>query len=158
MDAKLRKDVLRKLTYGLYVVTSRDRDDVAAAGVSWLSQCSFEPPLLMLALRKDGRLLEVLRRSGKGVVHILAETQEELAKDFFGPTRHEAGRINGHPYEMLQDLPVLPEVPLHAVVEARDWLDRGDHAVLVAEVVEVGRRAEMKRGLVLWDSPWIYGG
>ncbi len=158
MDPKLRKDVLRNITYGLYVTTTAHGDSVAAAGVSWLSQCSFEPPLVMMALRKDGSLCALLRRSGRGVVHILGDGQAAIAKTFFGPTQHEDGMINGQPYRLEDGQPVLTTLPWYFHFEVREWVDRGDHAIAVAAVTGAGAPGGATAPLALRDTSWSYSG
>ena len=158
MDPRQRKDVLRNITYGLYVTTTAHGDAVAAAGVSWLSQCSFEPPLVMMALRKDGALSGLLRRSGRGVVHILGEGQAAIAKSFFGPTKHEAGTINGQPYRLEEGQPVLTALPWYFHFEVREWVDRGDHAIAVAAVTGANAPGDAAAPLALRDTSWSYSG
>ncbi len=158
MDPRQRKDVLRNITYGLYITTAAHGDAVAAAGVSWLSQCSFEPPLVMMALRKDGALCALLRRSGRGVVHILGEGQAAVAKSFFGPTKHEAGTINGQPYRLEEGQPVLGALPWYFHFEVREWVDRGDHAIAVAAVTGAHATGDATAPLTLRETSWSYGG
>ncbi len=158
MDAKLRKEVLRQISYGIYVTTTAHGDKLAAAGVSWLSQCSFDPPLVMMALRRTGALCAMLRRSGRGVVHVLGEDQAAAAKPFFGPTQFEEGRINGQPYHEEGGQPVLDAAPWYFHFEVREWVDRGDHAIAVAAVTGAGKQGESKAPLALRDTEWSYSG
>lgn len=158
MDRTLRKEVLRKLHYGVYVVTARDGEDYSGALITWLSQASLKPPLVMMALRKDSRIYALLKNTGRAAVHILAEGQKALAADFFKATRVEDGTMNGHPFRLEADLPILTEVPWYFRIEAREWAGGGDHGVLVAEVVAVGKNAEAERSLCLRDTGWSYGG
>ncbi len=158
MDPKLRKEVLRKLHYGVYVATAKEGDEHAAALVTWVSQASLTPPLVMMALRKDSGIHALLRRTGRGVVHILAEGQKDLASDFFKPTRVEGDRLNGHPFRLEAGLPVLTEIPWYFQVEVREWAEGGDHGVAVAEVVAVGKNAEAEESLCLRTTGWSYGG
>ena len=52
MDAALKKSALRLFTYGLYAVTAKHGDEVSAMTVNWISQASFDPPMIMLAVLK----------------------------------------------------------------------------------------------------------
>ncbi len=63
---------LKKITYGFYIVTTRkdseemstrDRDFVAAGTVSWVSQASFEPSLVTVAVKKQTDLHETIEKS-----------------------------------------------------------------------------------------------
>ena len=159
MDAKAKQKNLRLLTNGIYVLTSRDGDRYGAATVTWVSQVSFKPPLLMAALRKDGSVLNCLASSGFSVLHIVGSEQQEIAQKFFSATKESAGFLNGEPFcegktsaPVLKNLKAYLECKLVKISE-----DYGDHAIAILEVVEAGNRGDVDP-LVVGDSPWKYGG
>ena len=159
MEEQVKKEVLRKINYGLYVVTSRAGQEWSAGTVNWLSQCSFAPPLVMIGVKQDSGLHAVLRTAGRAVVHILEAGQKDLAADFFRPTKVEGDSLNGHPYRLDgEGQPVLTEIPWHFSVESRDWIERGDHSVVVAEVVDAGKNGPAELPLVMRDTGLSYGG
>ena len=52
MDPNAKKTTLRMIPYGLYVLTAAHPDGRVAAGtVNWVTQASFEPPLVAVASR-----------------------------------------------------------------------------------------------------------
>ena len=54
MDPNVKKTTLRMIPYGLYVLTAAHPDGrVAAATVNWVTQASFEPPLLAIGVKAD---------------------------------------------------------------------------------------------------------
>src|SRR3989442_1907663 len=85
MDPASRRKTLRMLSNGLYVMTSRSGDRCGAATVTWVSQASFRPPLLMAAVRPDSNVFACLRDSGVAAVHILGLGQVGLARRVFPP-------------------------------------------------------------------------
>ena len=158
MDADHKKTTLRQISYGLYVVSSAAEDLVGADTVNWLSQASFGPPLVMVAIKTDSNLHAAAEKSGAFGVNFLSASQGELAQDFFRPTSIEGGLLNGHPFKLgATGSPVLDEV--YAFLECRvsDKLALGDHTVFVGEVVEVEHRREDKP-LEMWGTGWFYGG
>jgi flavin reductase (DIM6/NTAB) family NADH-FMN oxidoreductase RutF len=158
MDRKLRKEILRGLSYGVYVVTARHEERWTGATITWLSQCSMNPPLVMMGVRKESGLHEVLRLSGTCAVHLLGAGQKAMAADFFKNVAFEAGRLGGHPCAMEGPFAVLAEAPGWFGLETRDWLERGDHAVMVAEVVALGKKDGLDAPLELRSTGWSYGG
>ena len=50
MQAETKKKVLRKLTYGMWVISAAAGDDVEASSVTWLMQGSFKPPLVVVGV------------------------------------------------------------------------------------------------------------
>jgi flavin reductase (DIM6/NTAB) family NADH-FMN oxidoreductase RutF len=159
MDAKAKQKNLRLLTNGIYVLTSRHGDRYGAATVTWVSQVSFKPPLLMAALRKDGSVLNCLASSGFSVLHIVGSEQQEIAQKFFSATKESDSFLNGEPfYEGKTSAPVLKNLKAYLECKLVDISeDHGDHAIAILEVVEAGNRGEVDP-LVVNDSPWKYGG
>lgn len=160
MDAKARKQVLQMLHNGIYVMTTRSRDGSCASVVTWLSQASFRPPLIMVALRKDSRLYEALAESRVAALHVLAASQTEVARKFLAHSPGGDGVIHDERYdEGVTSAPVLCCAP--AYVECtlcRSVDDLGDHAVVLLEVVEAHCRSDDTRALSVAESPWKYGG
>ena len=50
MDEAAKKQALRMIPYGLFVVTAKNGDDVTSATVNWVTQTSFSPPLVAVGL------------------------------------------------------------------------------------------------------------
>lgn len=160
MDAELKKHSLRMLTYGLYVLTAAAGEEIAAGTVNWLSQASFEPPLIMAAVKKDSHVHALIERSGMMAVNILKAGQKEIAAAFFRPSQVEGEKINGLAFERgpQSNAPLLLDAPAWFEARVTDTVARGDHTVLVAEVVEAGVRDFEAAPLVLRDTGWFYGG
>ncbi len=160
MDIAAKKQALRKLTYGLYVLTVRDGDEVAAGAVTWLSQASFEPPLIMAGVKVGSGIHALIERVGKFAVNILGEGQKDMAAAFFRPSQIEDDRINGYPFEPGPETaaPLLLDAPAWFEARVVDSVKRGDHTVYVAQVIEAGVRDPDARPLELSDTGWSYGG
>ncbi len=50
MEAEAKKTTLRMIPYGIYVLTADDGANVAAATVNWVTQTSFNPPLIAVGV------------------------------------------------------------------------------------------------------------
>ena len=160
MDPKTKQKVLRLLTNGIYVMTSRSGEKFGAATVTWVSQAGFKPPLLMAALRKDGNVLECLLESRQAVLHILDKRQAHLAQKFFVSAKESGGLLNGEPYTKAKKIlaPVLTSAHAYLECEVRETIEtQSDHAIAVLEVVHAEIRQDTSP-LTIADSPWEYGG
>ncbi|PYQ06412.1 MAG: flavin reductase [Acidobacteria bacterium] len=158
MDASIRKKTLRMLSNGIYIVTSSSGARHGAATVTWLSQASFTPPLVMAALRRDSNVFRCLTESGFAVVHILDRGQQEMAQRFFRPTAVVGDTINGEPFVPgITQAPVLKNAAAYFECVLRHTCTLGDHAVVVMEVVDAECRAETSP-LTVQDSLGEYGG
>lgn len=160
MDLEIKKQTLRLLTYGMYILAAADGDEVAAGTVNWLSQASFEPPLIAVGVRKDSRTHALIERGGTFAVNVLRADQKDVAAAFFGPSRVEDGRINGYSFEPGPETgaPLLIDLPAWFEARVTDAVKRGDHTVFVAEVINAGLRDPGAKPLEMWDTGWFYGG
>jgi flavin reductase (DIM6/NTAB) family NADH-FMN oxidoreductase RutF len=143
----------------MYIMTSRSKQGYGAGTVTWLSQASFKPPLLMAAIRRDSKVMECLAESRVAVVHVLGRGQQPIAQRFFSPTKVSGNHINGEAFVAGKtSAPVLKSLPAYVECRVREIVDSGgDHAVVILEVVEAECR-EQVRPLTIADSPWQYAG
>jgi flavin reductase (DIM6/NTAB) family NADH-FMN oxidoreductase RutF len=160
MDAAVKKQALRLFTYGLYIATSSHQKEVAAGTVNWISQASFQPPLVMAAIKGDSHLHTLIVQSGHFALNVLAADQKTIAQDFFKPTQRDGNTLNGHAFDTgpTTGSPLLTELPAWIECRVTDTVQRGDHTVFVAEVVDAGIRTENAKVLDMWDTGWFYAG
>ena len=160
LDKKVRQKTLRMLSNGVYVLTSRSDDHYGAATVTWVSQVSFKPPLIMAAVRRESNVFKCLAVSRTAVLHIVGDGQQDIARTFFYPTHAECGTINGEPFsEGRNAAPVLASLPAHVECRVERILDaEGDHAMVILGVVEAECGERVVRPLTVADAPWEYGG
>jgi flavin reductase (DIM6/NTAB) family NADH-FMN oxidoreductase RutF len=160
LDPQAKKVALRAINYGLFVLTAADGDELGAAGVNWLSQASFEPPLIMVAVKTDSDTHAIIERTGALAVNVLAEDQLDIGKAFFRTTVVEGDRMNGHRFERGAQTgsPLLVDLPYWFEARVTDTIKRGDHTVFVAEVVDAGVRNESAMPMLLRSTGMNYGG
>jgi flavin reductase (DIM6/NTAB) family NADH-FMN oxidoreductase RutF len=158
MTSSSRKHTLRMLSNGMYVMTSTTGAQHGVATVTWLSQASFKPSLVMAAIRPDSNLFKCLARSGVAAVHILDSNQQDLAQRFFAPTKVLDSTINGEPFVPgLTRAPILQNAFAYFECMVRQIVTLGDHAVVIMEVIEAECRQPIQP-LTIAASPWEYGG
>ncbi|MCZ7546913.1 MAG: flavin reductase family protein [Anaerolineae bacterium] len=160
MDEQAKKVALRKLTYGLYVVTAIADGEVAAGTVSWLSQASFNPPLIMAGIKADSHLHARIAQSGAFAVSVIGEEQKEMARAFFRASEIVGDRIGGYAFDPGPETgaPVLLDAPVWFEARIRHTYAEGDHTVCIAEVVSAGVHDADASPLVLGNTGWSYGG
>jgi len=158
----VRSDALRLLTNGLYVLTTCVEETLHSATVSWVTQVSVQPTLVLVALRRNSRLAQAVRQAHRFVLNILGADQQALAEQFF--THHiqpaaTATDIGGRPFRMdAGHCPLLTDAL--AWLECRlaaELASPGDHTLILGEVTAAGVRRP-GQPLVLGMTPWSYGG
>jgi flavin reductase (DIM6/NTAB) family NADH-FMN oxidoreductase RutF len=159
MDETAKKKLLRMIPDALYVLTSQADGKTTASTITWLSQVSFKPPLIMAGVKKGTHTYEVVGNAKAFVINYLGEGQKDLAQKFFKHLEPEDDRLGGEPFKPSPVLgfPVFPGMAGFLECRVTDIIDRGDHAVVIAEVVEA-ELGPVPGPLLLSSTGWQYGG
>jgi len=166
----MKEDILEKITYGFYIVTTRvgreelstrEKDYIAAGTVSWLMQSSFEPPMVTVAIQKDSDLNETIGRAGAFAVNILGKDDQSMVGDFSGDSDINAQKINGYTFLDGQETgcPILERGLGYIECKIEETVDtQGDHVLFVGKVVDNKLREPEHMPLHEWETGKHYGG
>lgn len=146
MDPDAKRTALRMTPYGLYVLTAENAaGQVAAATVNWVTQTSFEPPLIVVGVKADSRTHTFIKETEAFALNILGKGQQSLAYTFFKPAEKEGQTLSGEPYYAGQTgSPILENAPAFVECTLVDTVEKGDHSVFVGEVVNAGLTTELE--------------
>ncbi len=164
MNLSDKKRALKMFQYGLYILTSKSSDPketmpYAAATVTWVSQASFEPPLVMVGIRKEGWPHEAVKQSLIFALNILGKNQKNMASKFFKEVHLEGNKINGFEFDTgVTGAPLFLDANavLECTVEER--IEKGDHTIVIGKIVNARVRNEEEEPMLLRDTGWSYGG
>jgi len=139
MDSDLKKQVLRMIPYGIYVLTAKSADGgIAAATVNWLTQVSFDPPLVAMGVKPDSGAYAALKDSGGFALNFLGKGQQGLAFTFFKPAELADGTISGEAYrDGIHGAPLLDSALAGAEFSVVEIVEKGDHHTVIGEIVAV---------------------
>jgi len=140
MDNETKKVALRMIPYGLYVLTAEGPDGTVAAGtVNWVTQASFEPPLVAVGIKADSRIHGIARNSRAFALNVLGKGQQALAFTFFKPLERDGETIGGIPFRAGKTgSPILESTPAYIECEVVEVVEGGDHSVFVGKVIDAG--------------------
>lgn len=144
MNPDAKKTALRMIPYGLYVLTADHEGAVGAATVNWVTQASFAPPLVVVGVKADSGVYAALRQARAFALNVLGKGQQAIAFAFFKPTVREGDRLNGEVTRPgSTGAPLLDRAPAFVECRVTEIVERGDHAIVIGEVVEAGVREEI---------------
>lgn len=136
MDADMKKTALRMIPYGIYVLTANGDEGPVAATVNWVTQTSFDPPLIAVGLKSDSHTYAATKKSGNFTLNMLGKGQQGQAFGFFKPSTVEGNLISGEPFqEGSNGAPVLDNAPAHVECKVAEIVELGDHHVVIGEVI-----------------------
>jgi flavin reductase (DIM6/NTAB) family NADH-FMN oxidoreductase RutF len=158
LNADAKKTLLRKIPHGVFICGVAEGDEVNGFTASWVTQGSFEPPLVVMAVRADSTSNGIIQRTGKFSLNVLAADQKDLAAVFFKPQKAIGGRFDAAPFSLGElGLPILDNALGAVECELVGQVALGDHTVFVGEV----KTATLQRdgaALELASTGWQYGG
>ena len=77
MNEDAKKTALRMIPYGMYVLTTKSNssDEVDAATVNWVTQTSFNPPLVAVGVKSDSKTHQFVKDTNVFAVNVISGEQ-----------------------------------------------------------------------------------
>lgn len=161
MDEAAKKTALRMIPYGMFVLTSKTKDDkeVGAATINWITQASFGPPLVVVGVKADSGTHDHISDTGVFAVNVIGKEQKDMAFNFFKSHERDGNSIGGEAFEQGPETgcPLLLNSPAWWECKVVGHVAQGDHTVFVGEVLEAGVRREDET-ILMKDHGLNYGG
>lgn len=145
MDETAKKEALRLFTYGLYAVTTGGEGEWNAFTANWLSQVSFDPPLVAVSVENVTTSLPLIRKSKRFAVNVYAADQRDLAGRLGKPYARSPEKLQGLRIgRAANGTPVLLDTLAYVECAVESELAAGDSTIVLGRVVDaqVFRREE----------------
>lgn len=155
-----RSEILKTIPYGFYITgVLGSGGEANGFTTNWVSQVSFEPQQVIVAVKKDQHTHGLIEDSGVFSLNFLDTDQEELARAFTESLEPGKGEIGGASYKPGQETgaPLFDDAFAHLECRVVGKMESGDHTVYLGEIVasELKRPADI---LTDFDTPMEYGG
>lgn len=135
-DAHALRLALGRFATGVTIVTTAAPDgSPVGLTVNSFSSLSLEPPLVLWALRTGSASLAAFRAAPRFAVHVLAESQIELARRFASQHTHRFDDVAWQRDE--GGLPLLAGATARFVCRTVSHQDAGDHALFIGRVLRL---------------------
>ncbi|MGH7338919.1 MAG: flavin reductase family protein, partial [Candidatus Rokuibacteriota bacterium] len=95
-DPVAKRKALRSLPHPAFIVGCAHGAERTMFLGTWLTQVSFNPPLVAFGCRKDSGAHEIIRQSGAFSLSLLDRQQKDLAAAFLRGASFDGDRVNGH--------------------------------------------------------------
>lgn len=127
------RDVMAGVATPVAIVTTVSDDRPHGATVSAFLSLSMEPPMLLISLDKRSELLRLIQHSLRFGLNVLEVGQQELAASF---ARKSADKFQGVDWQERHGAPRLPDVSGWVACAVAEFIDAGDHTVIIGSVLE----------------------
>jgi len=130
-----------KVTYGLYLVCSRDGENYNGHVSNTVFQVTADPPKFVVASHKENLTTDYIRKSKAFSVSIL---QQDVDLAFMGPWGFQSGKsidkFSGVNYKTgVTGVPIVTDKAVAYIeCEVEDEVDTGTHILFVGQVVDAG--------------------
>lgn len=159
---KLRRRVLWKMPYGLYVVGSRAGDRRNLMTLNFATQVSFEPKLVGIGVEKEAFTHELISEGGVFSLNMVSREDRAIVRKFVKPVEEDAdGTLNGFAVHAGRTgAPILDQAVAYVDCEVRQPVDCGGHTFFIGEVMDAAFSVEDEETEVLRmeDTRMSYGG
>ncbi len=159
---KLRRRVLWKMPYGLYVVGSRAGDRRNLMTLNFATQVSFEPKLVGIGVEKEAVTHQLIAEGGVFSLNIVSREDRAIVRKFVKPVEEDGdGMLNGFAVHAGRSgAPILDQAVAYVDCEVRNPVDCGGHTFFIGEVVDTGFQVDDEETEVLRmeDTRMSYGG
>jgi flavorubredoxin/flavin reductase (DIM6/NTAB) family NADH-FMN oxidoreductase RutF len=144
LDSDLDK-ALGRISGGLYIITAKKGDFSSAMLASWVTQASFEPLGLTIAVSNDRAIDSLMQVGDKFVLNMLEEgNYQTLMRHFLKRFAPGADRFEGVKTQAAENgSPILQDALAYVECEVASRLACGDHHVVYA-TVDSGRVAKVE--------------
>ena len=121
-------------------MTTEDKDGrISASTVNWVTQASFKPPLVDVAVKADSQIHDIIKTARNFALNVLGKGQQGAAYTYFKPAERDGQKISGEPFLAgSTGAPVLENTPAFFECRLVTTVEEGDHSIFVGEVVDVG--------------------
>ncbi len=126
---------LGTMTYGIYVLTSSYEDEINGMIASWVSQISYDPLLMMVAVHANRYSHHLIEKSECFALHSLAREQKDFLSRF-------KGSDTGAKFKSIEwkrgttGSPILKDCTAYFEARVVESIRPGNHTLFLSEVVD----------------------
>jgi len=126
--------ILGKITNGIYVLTTSYKEEINGMIISWVSQVSYEPPLVMVAIHPNRYCHDMVKQSGFFALHVLSKNQADLIGHFKGPDPGAKFKTIEWSKGNETGCPILKKCIAHMECEVQANHSPGNHTLFIGKV------------------------
>ena len=161
---KLRRRVLWKMPYGLYVIGSRGNEShlKCLMTANWVSQLSFDPKWVGVGIEHKALTHRLIEEGGCFSVCLIRREDRAIVRKFTKPVEIGAAAhtLDEFPVvERVTGAPILAQSVAFLDCAVRDRLEAGHHTFFAGEVLDCGFLTDEETPILrMEDTRMNYGG
>ena len=140
----MNRNVLRNISYGVYVVTSMDGNRPTGCVANSVMQITSQPATIAISINHDNFTNSVIKNFGKFGISILSENvSSEIIGTFGFQSGRTCNKFANIEYELVNNLPVLCDSCGYITCKVVQIVETSTHTIFIGEMID----GEMKEGV-----------
>ncbi len=129
--------ITKAIPTGVYIITVRKGDTINGMTAAWVTQVSFKPPLLAVAIAPPRYTYGLIKDSGYFCINTIPVDAMDLAKHFGFKSGRKTNKFKGYTYtNALKGSPVLDQASAYIECELQSTCEAGDHTLFIGSIVD----------------------
>ncbi len=132
------KSGLRNLSYGLYIVSTKDKENLAGCVVNAIMQITSAEPIIAISLNKNNYTNELISQTKKVAINILSKSIDLQVIQTFGfNSSKDVNKYANLDYELVNDLPILTKgINSYIIGDVIDKISVATHDIFLVKVID----------------------
>lgn len=133
----MNTNVLRKISYGVYIITSMDGERPTGCTANSVMQVTSSPATIAVSINHNNFTNECIKKANKFAISILSETSNpSIIRTFGYKSGKDMNKFDGVSYELKKNLPVIKDSCGYIICNVIDKMETETHTVFLGEVID----------------------
>ena len=133
----MNNNVFKNLSYGVYIISCKDKERYTGCTVNSIMQITSEPPTIALSVNHNNYTHTCLDINKKFAVSILSEESNPLSIGTFGfRSGRDFNKFESIQYNLINELPIIKDACGYLICEIKGKFETSTHTVYIADVID----------------------
>ena len=130
------KSILKKLSYGMYIITSKEQDLLVGCTANSVMQINSDT--VAISLNNANYTTEVILEQKKFAINILPNnTDIELIKTFGFKKSNEVNKFANVSYEIIDEVPIISNTCGYIICTLNNKIQTNTHTIILGKIINL---------------------
>lgn len=131
----MNKNALTKLSYGMYIVSTKDKGRFCGCVANSIMQITSEPSTIALSINCNNHTNQSIKESGEFSVCVLGEDTDPLIIGTFGfRSSKDFDKFENINHKIINNLPVCSDTCAYFLCKLKNSVEAGTHTIFIGEI------------------------
>ena len=133
----MNNQVLRKLSYGVYIVSTVDEGKYVGCTANSIMQITSNPITIAVSINHDNYTNSCMMKNGKFAVSILSVQSNPISIGTFGfRSSRDVDKFALVEHSIIDGFPIIKDALGYMICEIKNKVETSTHTVFIAEVID----------------------